>query len=384
MLRITVLSLLFGAAALVVLVTLVFGPQNASHQHVPALIWNPATAKVASSIPTVLDTGLQLELGRAGTAQMGLAADSITADDFAFVHLALEESSNNLVITLTWTNSQKPEGSHSYVLESHVRQSLWLSTEELRGWDGEIDNLGLSFLGAPGDTVIIKDFSVLPSSPTRQLKAIYCDLTGYAPWNSAAMNTYTGAFNSSSFYPIVLVVALLLLSVLAYGLLVFILRAKIQFNPVVVALIFFTCWIILDMFWQNRLLHQLVDTHRLFSGKNTEEKLAVGPDTKLYQFVSRVKPLLDPTDPRILVASSDAYSGMRTAYYLLPLNVYWSLHAPALPRYGALRKGDYIVLINPSPFEFDRKRNLVVAPKRRNLSAELIFSDSSGTVVRLN
>jgi hypothetical protein len=383
MVRITVLSLLLGGAALIVALTQFFPPPSSSRPEAPALVWNATTAKVISGTSTFVDTELQLELDSAGTGLVNLATGNIDARDFPFIRLALETTSQNLAVAIVWTNAQNAEDSRSYTLESQTQQSLWLATEELRGWNGEIGTLSLSFLGRAGDTVLISDFSVFPSSATRQLQAISSDLTAYAPWNSAAMNTYTGAFNSSSFYPTVLAVAFLALSVLAYGLLLFVFRVKLRFNPAVVALIFLANWVILDMLWQYRLLHQLADTHSLFSGKNTEESLAVGPDAKLYSLVSNVKPLLDSADSRIFVASSDNYSGMRTAYYFYPLNVYWSLYGPSLPHKESLRRGDYLVLIHPSEFEFNPIRSRVVAPKRRHLNAELVFSDPSCTVVRL-
>lgn len=383
MLRITVLSILLGVVALIVGLTQFFSASNSYRQESPALAWNAATAEVVSGVPTIIDTDLQLELDSAGAGAVSLAAGNFNSKDFSFIHIALEEPATSLVASIVWTNAQNPLETHSYTIENHRRQSLWLATEELRGWNGEIGALGLSFLGRAGDIVRIRNFSVFPASATHQLLALYNDLTGYAPWNSAAMNTYTGTFNSSSFYPNVLAVALLALCFLAYGLLLFFFRAKLRFNPAVVALIFLANWVILDMLWQSRLLHQLADTHRLFSGKNTEERLAVGPDAKLYNLVSNVKPLMNSAGSRVFVTSSDIYSGMRTAYYLYPLNVYWSIHRPALPHKKYLHKGDYLVLIKPSEFKFDPIRNRVVASQKRHFNAELVFSDPSGTVVRL-
>lgn len=383
MFRITVLSLLLGAVALIAGLTQFFPASSSYRQQSPALVWNASTAKVASGASTIIDTELQLELDSAGAGVVSLAARNINSKDFSFIHLALEEPATDLVVTIAWTTAQKTRKSHSYTIENHMRQSLWLATEEFRGWEGEIGTLSLSFSGPAGDTVLIKDFSAFPASATHQLLAIYTDLTGYAPWNSAAMNTYTGAFNSSSFYPVVLAVVFLVLCLLAYGLLLFIFRAKLRFNAAVVALIFLANWVVLDMLWQYRLLHQLADTHRLFADKNTEERLAAGPDAKLYNLVSNVKPLLDSADPRIFVTSRDIYSGMRTAYYFFPLNVYWSIHRPSLPHENHLHSGDYLVLIQPTEFKFDPIRHRVVAPKRRHINAELVFSDPSGTVVRL-
>lgn len=330
-----------------------------------------------------VDRALQLELDSAGAGLVTLAAGSFDASDFAFVHLALEQSASSVVAEIIWTNAQNPADSKSYKVESSARGALWLATDELRGWSGEIGTLSLQFSGRAGDTVLIRDFSVLPASASRQLRAIASDLLGYAPWNIAAMNTYTGAFNSASFYPVMLAVALLVLSLLAYGLLTFIFRARLQFDPTVVVLIFFACWLALDMFWQRRLLLQLVDTHHTFAGKSTEEKLAAGPDAKLYGLAANAKPLLEPEDARVFVVSNDVYSRLRTAYYFLPLNTYWAHYEPVLPANKLLRKGDYLVIVNPSEFAFDQRQSQVLAPKRPRLHAELVFSDQTGTVVRL-
>jgi hypothetical protein len=383
MLRVATISLLLGAAALIVGLPQFFPPLNATDPQAPAIVWNADTAMVTVGTPTLIDNALQLELDSSGTGLVTLAAGAFNAKNFAFLHLALEQSASNVAVTIIWTRAHDPQDSKSYTIESYEREALWLSTEEFRGWSGEIGTLSLQFSGRAGDTVQIRDFSLYPASAKRQLLAITSDLMAYSPWNVAAMNTYTGAFNSASFYPVVLAVALMVLSLLAYGLLLLLFRARLRFDPAVIVLIFFASWLILDMFWQRRLLLQLVDTHHIFAGKSTEEKLAVGPDAKLYTLVANAKPLVEAADARVFVVSSDIYFGLRTAYYFLPLNTYWTNVEPALPTKQWLRKGDYIALINPSRFSFDHKRNLVVAPQRQNLRAELVFSNQTGTVVRL-
>jgi hypothetical protein len=384
MLRVTVLSLLLGTAALIIVLTQFFPPEHSSQQDAPAIVWDSSKANVISGTPTRIGEELQIELDSQGAGLASLDVQSIQANDFSFIHLALEQSAKNTSVAIVWTRASGTTASGEYELENRSSQSLWLATDEFRGWEGDIGTLGLQFSGHAGDTVLIRDFSVHPSSSTHQLRAIFSDLTAYAPWNSASMNTYTGTFNVSSFYPIVLAVGLLTLSLLAYGLLLLLLRKKLKFNPSVVALIFFSTWVMLDLLWQTRLLKQLVDTQHTFSGKSTEEKLAVGPDARLYQFVSRTKPLLEPADSRVFVTSSDRYSGMRAAYYFYPLNTYWSLdETTALPPENSMRKGDYVVLVSPAPFQFDPKRQLVTVHMESKLKAELVFSDASGTVVRL-
>ena len=383
MIKTTILSLLLGAAALFVVLTQVFPPSNARAQQGPALVWNPTAAEVVAGTATLAGDDLQLELDSAGAGLLYLASNVIDTRHYSFIPLALESSAPDTEVSIVWTVDEDPQNAHVYTLESQAQDSLWLLTDELRDWGGKISGLGLRFSGHAGDTVRISDFSLFPSSPSRQLLAIHSDLTSYAPWNSAAMNTYTGAFNVAAFYPTMLAVAFILLSLLAYAALLRLFKRRLSFDPAVVALVFFRSSIILDMFWQNRLLHQLVDTHRQFVGKSTEEKLAVGPDRELYAFVSTVKPLLQPADARVFVASNDNYSGMRTAYYFYPMNVYWSLYGPDLPGRNKLRSGDYIVLIPPSKFRFDPKLNRVVSPQRRYFDVELVSSDAFATMVRV-
>jgi hypothetical protein len=124
-------------------------------------------------------------------------------------------------------------------------------------------------------------------------------------------------------------------------------------------------------------------SYRTFAGKDTPEKLAVGPDHKLFNFISEVKQHLEPADARVFVSSSDIYLGMRGAYYLLPFNAYWSLELPELPAEKYLRKGDYIVLISPTNILFYKKNGVLKTPWDGPQTAELIFSAGSGKLVRL-
>ena len=128
--------------------------------------------------------------------------------------------------------------------------------------------------------------------------------------------------------------------------------------------------------------HQLADTYRTFAHVEYGQRQAAGPDAPYFSFASQIKEHLAP-DARVIVASSDQYNGMRVAYYLYPHNVFWSLHAPEVPYDEFLRAGDYIALIKPSTYRFNGRQGIVSAPDRANLPAELVFSDSTGTLVRL-
>lgn len=382
MLRVAVLSLLLGALALVVGLTQFFAPPPVDDQQIAPVLWQASSDNVERGTGILNNGELQLELNHSGLGQVSLRSGQIQAQAYPFLHLALDGASKDLKVAITWNSEDTKPHNNLYWLESKSRAALWLATGELRGWTGKISALGLIFVGQAGETVIIRDFSIFTDSPPRQLRSIFSDLTSYAPWNREAMNSLSGALDVSSFYPVPLFVSYLLLSLLAYAVMLALLRKTMQFNPRVPALIFLACWIGLDLFWQNRLLHQLHDTYQTFSGKDTEEKLSAGPDGRLYDFASRVKPLLT-ADARVFVHSSDLYRGQRGAYFFYPLNVYWRQPWHLFPRYDQFRGGDYVVLIKPTTSEYLYGENRLPAPYTNPPGAETIFSDSTGKVLQL-
>lgn len=382
MLKTTGWSLLLGTAALIAVLTLFYAPPAGDPRAAP-VIWNTTTGEVIVGRTSIVDGNVLLTLGKRGIGFIALSSEPVAARDYPFLHIALEDASNNLDAVLSWTDAHSDEQSHYYPLENESLTSQWIATAELNGWSGEIGTVNLRIKGEPGQTVVIHDFSLHPASPWRQLQAIFTDVTAYDSWNRATMNTYTGVTNVSSFYPVPLAIALFLLSLLAYGALVGLSRGKLRFSRVNVALLFLASWIILDVAWQNRLWHQLADTYRTFAGVEPQQRQAVGPDAQLFDFVAHIKPQLEAVNSRVFVASTDPYNGMRVAYYLYPLNVYWSVHAPEVPYDEFLRKGDYIALIRPSSFRFNGNHGIVVAPDRADIRAKLVYSDNVGTLVKL-
>jgi len=384
MLRITVVSLLLGALALIASLILFFPPPGATGQQAPPVTMSTAGARVLAGTGTLSDGEILLELNAAGMGIINMASLQIEASRYPFLHLNIEGSASDPNVAIAWNRSDTGQRSYFSPAGSHAQGSSWLATNELRDWTGSISSLNLVVVGQASEVVRVSDFSLFPASPTRQLRALYSDLTRYVPWNRAAMNTHTGVTQVSSFYPVPLIVAYLLLSLVGYGLLLPVFRAKLTFNWRVVALIFLACWIILDLSWQNRLMHQLTDTYRTFSGKNTQEKLAVGPDAALYDFVSQVIPLLEPGDTRIFVLGNDKYSGQRAAYFLYPFNVYWPEPGRVLPQQDFFRRGDYVVLIRPTTAVFDARRNKLWIPDTGAFDAQLVVANPAGTALRLN
>ncbi|MFT4518884.1 MAG: hypothetical protein ACI9JM_001273 [Halioglobus sp.] len=383
MLKITGLSLLLGAMAVVAGLNQFLLPSATSLQPPPTISFSADSVLVTSGKGAVHGSQLQLELTKTGMAGLNLLIAPFNSEDYSFIHLWVEQSDVDLKAVIVWTTEETGTEKFNYSLESKSRDSLWLATAELAGWQGNITTLSLVFIGNEGDTAAVRDFSVFPSSLEYQLKSIYSDWAGFVPWSRAAMNTYTGVTRVSTFYPVPVIATWFVFSVIAYGLLL-LLRKKLQFEFRVIALIFLACWIALDLPWQKRLLDQVADSQRQFSDKSTHEKLTIGPDAKLYNFATEVKRHLESPSSRIFVSTSDAYIGLRTAYYLYPYNTLYSFHGMELPYTSLLRSGDYVALLKPSETRFLPRRKRLETDRKEHLSVETIYSDGSGTLLRIN
>lgn len=377
------MSLALGAIALVALLHLFFAPITMANSSAGAIIWNPENSQTKPAPVATGDDYVQLESPSSGISWVKLPADQFDARDYAYLHIAVDEPIEQPRAILTWTSGQEQQQAHAYAVESKSRESLWLATSELRGWEGSISKVQLIFASEEGEIIRIRDFSLFPASLSRQLAALYSDWTGFVSWNRSAINSHAGVTKASSFYPAPLTVVFLGLSLLAYGVLLLVFRKRWRFNWQVVSLIFLCCWIALDLLWQNRLLQQLAETHRTFSGKTTPQKLAVGPDAQLYNFVAAASSHMAADTSRVFVSSNDEYHGLRSAYYLYPNNVFWSLRGPELPHSKHLRSGDYILMVKPTKLRLNRKKGKLVVPRRPPIDAELVYDDIRGMLVRV-
>lgn len=379
----TVVSLLLGAVATIAGLYLFYGPPPAAGQ-LPVIAWNAATARVDSGAGTPTGQDLQLQLNNAGQAIIALSVPRVNSSHYPFLRLAIADAPENLTLLILWRTTQTGKEVLEYQFQLNSREALWLATHKFAGWRGDITSLGLVILGRPGQEVTVRDVSLLPPTLTTQLAAIFSSWTSFSPWNHSSINHHTGVGPGSSyFYPVPFIMAFCTLSMLAYGLLFLLLRRNTRFNWRVVAAIFLSCWISLDMVWQGKLLQQLGKTQETFSGMDTMGKLAAGLDAELVELMVDVKDRLQSKDSRIFVSSADDYLGMRGAYYLYPFNVLWQRHGPELPPVEYLHRGDYIVLVEPTKFSFDPATNTLHAPRSKAFSVEPVFSRRMGSLFRV-
>ncbi|MDC0362280.1 hypothetical protein OAN12_04480 [Halioglobus sp.] len=380
MLRATLASTLFGLAMLLAVLTQFFQPPGSAELSAHVVTMTEDSIEVTASSWQLIDGRLDLELTGIDVAVVALLAAGIDAQDYPFLHLSVEHPPPDLIAIISLRKGGKT--AHQYVLEDQPLTDLWIATDEFTGWDGSIEAINIILMSKETSALTVTDISLHPASATLQLRSILSDLGSFAPWKRAQMNTHTGVAKVASFYPVPLIVTLMLLSFFAYGVMVILSRGRIAFSWTVPAMIFLACWLVLDLVWQNRLLRQVAHSHFTFAGLNTEEKLAAGPDAGLYRSIAAVKAHINEPDARVMVATSDLYAGMRAAYFLYPLNAYWRLEGPQLPDAQYLRKGDYILLLSPSR-AYAHKDQGVRLPETRMYPAEMVYSSVTTRLLRL-
>ena len=381
--RMTVMSLLLALATLIAGVY-IFNVMFHQQGRLSPVTWSADTTHAASGNGTITTEGLELELGEAGRAVFALPIPQLDSDKYPSLHLGFADRPVNINLLVLWRTAATGEEVHVYRVPVDLRKSQWLATREMPGWTGSITSLGLVIIGPPGERITLTDASVFPASLMQQLKTLASDWTKFAAWQHHSINFHSGvSSNASSVYPVPVAIAILALGLIFYRLLLLVLGPTASFDWRVVAGIFLTCWISLDLLWQGKLLTQLGKTYDTFYGRDTPEQLAVGPDAELISFVAGINQQLASTDARIFVSSADDYLGMRGAYYLYPGNVYWKRHGQELPNLKYLHSGDYVVVIEPADTRFDSLTQNLLIPGNRSLGVEPLLSHPMGKLFRV-
>jgi hypothetical protein len=376
------MSLLSGAVLLAAGMYLFYLPPAGTEQH-RASYWNAETVRIVAGSGTWSGRTLRLKLDEKGRGAVVLRNFQVDSGDYPFLHLGFQEAPSDYSVMLLWSNARSRGKTLRYRIPDTSRASIWLALNEFAYWDGKIGGLGVSLQGPPGDELVITDFEPLAASLRGQLATIYWNWTSFKPWLKSAINSHLGITETSSFYPVPVAAALLILSLAAYACLLFLFRANMRLDWRVVAAVFLVCWISLDLVWQGRLLRQWQVTHETFSGKDAAGKLAAGPDAQLVAFIADIKKQVQPSDGRIFVNSTSDYLGMRAGYFLYPFNVYWERHATELPKGKYIRSGDHVVLIGPTETRFDAQREMLLMPNDRTLGVERLVSRPMGSVFRV-
>ncbi len=376
--------MLLGAGAVFLCLYLAYASQLYTRVPTPAWAWDFSSGKVEVGSGNSVRQGWHLTLDERGQGVVVLPLPSLEAPLYPILRLQFSRQPAPNSLGVFWRTVQTGEQMAQYWIPGSLEKQLWMPMGGMSAWTGDLVELAVLIGGAPGDEFVIEAVELLPASPANQLMAFFSDWNSFVPWSPVSINYYKAARSAGvTLYPVPMIAALLVASLVAYGvsLLVF---QSMSFDWRVVSCIFIVCWLSLDLSWQEKLLRQLCSTYSQYSGKVSDAKRLVGPDAALAQFMSDVTQRITSADARVFVASKDDFSAMRGSYFLYPLNVFWQRFGPELPAAKYIRSGDYIVLINPTAVLFEPEDNTLLTPDMELVSVKFLGGGSLGDLFLVN
>lgn len=381
MLRLATTSLLCGATVLLAAVYLYFATLTPADPPRDKVL-DPALAKIKVGRVSREDGGLRLTLDDTGLGVLLWSLPAVRATDYLLLDASFRQSSSATTLALFWKTAKTGNTLLHHTLPGGVGPALQ-ALVQLGEWQGVITELGFVIRGAPGQTIVLESAQLIASTPYSWFRYTLDEWLAPGEWSHSSINAYYGVGSRDAvLYPLPLVGALLVLSLVSYGLIVAV-SARTRFDWRVPAALFVCCWIGLDLLWQGKLLDRLRNTHSDFAGLASADRRTVGPEAPLFAFVGAAKQRIAPDGTRVFVSSADEYIGMRGAYYLYPRNVYWKRNGPELPAWRRLRKGDYLLVLAPTALRFDRQQNILVAPRGERVAVEVETSSAVGTLYRV-
>lgn len=318
-----------------------------------------------------------------GVAGLKLPKNRVLAEHYPLLRLRFTTAPDNAMATIAW-RSEADIPRDKLARTGQIGSSeFWLYLAGNPHWDGNVEDLRLVLRGKPGDHFLIESMSLEPLSAQGLVLSNRFDWLSQDTWTQKSTNFHKVVPSGRGpFHPVSMVALFLLSVILGYALLSRIKRNS--FDPRVVGAVIVIGWLVLDGLWIGRLINQVRATQQEFAGKPGEQKLQDGPDSTLYGFISEARELLDALEnPRLFVASSGDYKGMRAAYYLYPHNVHWQRNGPELPDPRFLRRTDYIVVVPPSEIQIDKSRSALVLGDSHLIDIEPVLIRRTGMLLQV-
>jgi hypothetical protein len=376
-------SLLCGAATLFVATYLYFLISlPGTTESVRELVVTPEEVKVGSALHSA---GGQFILDAQGRGELLWSGVHFPARNYPLLDLSFTEVSAGAKLTVFWQRVATGNQRYREKLPESADSGSPHSLARSRDWQGTISDFGVLIEGTPESTVAVNTVRLLPATPLNQIRGILAKWAAVESWDHRAINRNLATVkmqNSVTLYPAPVVVLWLGFGFVFYMLLIR-LSPRYQFDWRVPAGIFLVGWLSLDLLWQGELYGRLKETRTIYASLEPGEKRFAGGDAMLYRFVTQAMAKLAPEDERVFVSSKSDYVGMRSAYFVLPKNVFWRRGGPELPPRRFLHKGDHILVIPPTDLKIDLQRRVLITPDDGQLEAERVYLDAVGGLFKV-
>ncbi len=351
--------------------------------HQPAISLDVAAARV--DVGRVVSTGgvSRLLLDSSGLGVLLWTLPGLEAGNYPLLHLVFRQPPQTDALAVLWKPANAGGRPSHYRLPGEVGFQRWQALTTSPDWQGKLDEFGLIFRGSPGQSVMLEKAQLLPPTTSNRLRLIYADWFAPLSWDHTSINWNWGAGSfGAAFFPVPVIAAFFCLSLLFYGAIVTKrgnqpIRLAGGRRPVPILLARTRC------FMAGKIPGPVGRDTQAIRRLDAEHKLAAGLDAALVKFATEVKRQVSPDTGRVFVSSDDDYFGMRTAYYLYPLNVYWQRPGKRLPARRYFHAGDYIVLLAPTSLRFEQKGGFLENGMGEVIPVTLIASTAVGALFRV-
>lgn len=288
------------------------------------------------------------------------------------------------VIFIIWRSDTDPQQLFQHRLPPQQENPLVYDLGAVQGWRGKATQLGIGIQLQPSGQTSLQQLSLDSPTILTGIANGWRNWTSFRPWKPVDVNIHTGTRSlGEGPHPMPWFAALALLLLCAYGLWHYLKHRSLQLNWRVAGALVLITWMLSDVFWQLRLWRQVPLTYQQFSGKTAAEKLLASSDADMVRFTTAAKEKIPEKNARVFIASISDSAGMRSAYYMSPLNTYWHRKGPELPSREQLHGDDYILLVSPTSVAYDAGRGKVHFRDGSTLSAEQLLASPQGALLRV-
>ncbi len=289
-------------------------------------------------------------------------------------------------LALAWSTRERPARTFVQPLEWQEGGVAPLDLSAAEGWNGNVVGLALVVRAPLPRPLVVQGVTVPGISLTSAAREV---LEQWANRHPDSGRMRAPPFDAERDHHLSLPAAVALALVLAAAVYAALARRrKWPLDARVFWALFLGGWLLLDARWQLDLWTQMQETHRLFAGRSSEEKLLAEQDGQVYAAVAELKARLPAAPARVLVLSDYERLQARAAYFLYPhsANGYYlsKLFGRRQSDPEDFHAGDYVLLLAFRGAAYDRAGGALLWPDgRRRAVDEIAFKDDGVALLRV-
>ncbi|MEO8345768.1 MAG: hypothetical protein ABI607_08745 [Betaproteobacteria bacterium] len=320
----------------------------------PPLEWSARDMTMPRGTGAVVNNELVVTgTDAAGQVYIAVVTD-LKARDYATITWHARNVPADAKVHFLWRSDYAPKKIFSIpvVVEAGRLQPVVLAKDP--GWLGHVTGIGLAMRGNLQQQFAISGVAAKPSGAFSVLQDRAGEWLAFERWNGTSINAVTGGDDVQS-----LPLPLLLAASMAVALAA--MWAWQRYRPATdavniataIAVMFVTCWLVLDARWTWNLARQIQATAAQYGHKDWVAKHMAAEDAALFDFVQRARAEMPATPARIFIASEPDYFRERAAYHFYPHNVFAEPRRNELPPASSMKPGDWMLVFQRRGVQFD-------------------------------